>query len=265
SLDPRDVEFSMYALRAGALALLPKPPGPAAGDFDRITRRFTETIKAMSQVKVVRHRPPRGPTATAPAAPPRARPMRILAIAVSTGGPTALNRLFSSLRGDLNAPILVVQHMAPEFIGGLAAWLNLSASLKVKVAEDGERLVPGVAYLAPDNRHLGVSASHAILLSGDPPIDGFRPSGTYLFESVARVYGAAATALILTGMGRDGVEGLRTLHKAGGHVIAQDEETSVVFGMPREAIAAGCTHRVLPLNLMPGYLEQLLNDGRQVK
>jgi two-component system chemotaxis response regulator CheB len=153
----------------------------------------------------------------------------------------------------------------PEFIEGLASWLNLSAALKVKVAEDGEPLTPGVAYLAPDNQHLGVSPSHAILLSRDPPIDGFRPSGTFLFASVARTYGPAAAALILTGMGRDGVEGLRTLYQAGGHVIAQDEESSVVFGMPGEAIASGCTHSVLSLPQIPDYLARLLNNRRQSK
>jgi two-component system chemotaxis response regulator CheB len=265
SLDPHDVEFSMHALRAGALALLPKPRGPAADDFERIARRFTETVKSMSQVKVVRHWPPRRPTPVEPppAVPARETRVRVLAIAASTGGPTALNRVFSSLRGDLNVPILVVQHMVPEFIEGLASWLNLSAALKVKVAEDGEPLTPGVAYLAPDNQHLGVSASHAVLLSRDPPIDGLRPSGTFLFASVARVYGPAGAGLILTGMGRDGVEGLRELHSAGGHVIAQDEETSVVFGMPREAIASGCTHSVLPLSQIAGYLGQLLNNRSQ--
>jgi two-component system chemotaxis response regulator CheB len=150
-------------------------------------------------------------------------------------------------------------------MGGLAAWLNLTSALRVKVAEDGEPLLPGVAYLAPDNRHLGVSASHAIQLSREPPIDGFRPSATYLFESVAKVFGAEVLALMLTGMGRDGVEGLRSLHKAGGHVIAQDEETSVVFGMPAEAIAAGCTHCVLPLFQIPAYLGQMLNNGSEPK
>jgi two-component system, chemotaxis family, protein-glutamate methylesterase/glutaminase len=265
SLDPHDVEFSMYALRAGALALLPKPRGLASGDFDRMVKRFTETIKAMSQVKVVRHWAPRQPMVAEapPAVPVREIRVQVLAIAASTGGPTALNRLFSSLRGDLNVPVLVVQHMVPEFIGGLASWLNLSAALKVKVAEDAEPLLPGVAYLAPDNQHLGVSASHAIQLSSDPPMDGFRPSGTFLFASVARIYGPAAAALILTGMGRDGVEGLRMLHNAGGHVIAQDEKTSVVFGMPGEAIASGCTHSVLPLFQIPGYLSQLLNNRSQ--
>ena len=267
SLDPHDVEFSMYALRAGALALLPKPRGPASGDFDRITRGLTETVKAMSQVKVVRHWAPRQPVLTAapPLALPSATRMRVLAIAASTGGPTALSRIFSNLRGDLHVPVLVVQHMSPEFIGGLAAWLNLTSALKVKVAEEGEPLAPGVVYLAPDNRHMGVSASLAIGLSSGPAIDGFRPSATFLFQSIAKVYGADSVALILTGMGRDGVEGLRTLYNAGGHIIAQDEETSVVFGMPGEAIAAGCTHCVLPLFQIPGYLGQLSTHWSESK
>jgi two-component system chemotaxis response regulator CheB len=118
----------------------------------------------------------------------------------------------------------------------------------VKVAQDGEPLSPQTVYLAPDELHIGTAAKGgAIALSEAPPIGGFRPSGNYLFESVARTYGPTALALILTGMGDDGVVGLRAIRNAGGQIIAQDEKTSIVFGMPGAAVAAGLAHLVLPL------------------
>ena len=247
-----DVETSMHALRAGALAVLEKPAGPAAPDFEESARNLIANVKAMSQVKVVRHwRPrkeaePRKQEATARA--------KVVAIATSTGGPAALNRLLAELPGDFPLPILVVQHITRGFIGGLADWLNKSARLHVKVAEQGETLSPHVVYLAPDNFHLGVTGSGIVALSNEPPRDGFRPSGSSLFESAARAYGSSVLALILTGMGDDGVEGLRTVRRAGGHIIAQDEGSSVIFGMPGAAIASGLADVVLALDDIPAHL-----------
>jgi two-component system chemotaxis response regulator CheB len=195
--------------------------------------------------------------ARAPAPPPRrARSRaRIVAIAASTGGPPALSRILSELPADFRAPILVVQHIAEGFAEGLAKWLGASSKLRVKVAADGEPLADGVVYLAPDGRHLGVERER-IALSNDAPIDGFKPSGTWLFRSVARSFGAAALGLILTGMGRDGVEGLRALHAAGGTVVAQDQESSVIYGMNGEAVLAGLTDDVLPLDALAYLLMQ---------
>src|SRR5690606_2595205 len=150
-----------------------------------------------------------------------------------------LRRILSELPGDFRAPIVIVQHMALGFIGGLAQWLTGCSNLPVKVAEHGEPLRGRTVYVAPDRRHLTVSTKYQITLSSRPPIDGFRPSATHLFKCAARAYGASVAAVILTGMGRDGVEGLKAVQAAGGLVLAQDEATSVVYGMPREAIAAG--------------------------
>jgi two-component system chemotaxis response regulator CheB len=132
------------------------------------------------------------------------------------------------------------------------------AALKVKVAEDGEPLVAGTVYVAPDDRHLGVAPPGLILLSAAPPVGGFRPSGTALFWSLARVYGAGAVGLILTGMGSDGAEGLVALRRAGGRVIAQDEASSVVFGMPGAAVAAGAVDAVVPLEAIAERLVALV-------
>jgi two-component system chemotaxis response regulator CheB len=265
-----DVEASMDTLRAGAMALLPKPPGPESPTFEEAAGQLITIVKAMSQVKVVRHwrsavadaRPRKHPDqgtegTTFPAAPRRPGAGsfgRILTIATSTGGPAALHRLLADLPGDFPVPILVVQHITEGFTPGLADWLNKVSPLHVKVAQQGEMLAPHTVYLAPDDLHLGLSSRSAIALSSAPPVGGFRPSGTFLFESAARAFGSSTVALILTGMGEDGVAGLRTVRQHGGRIIAQDETSCVIFGMPGSAIAAGLPDLVLPLDAMAARL-----------
>lgn len=260
SFDVRDIEVSMNALRLGALTVLPKPPGPESTAFAEAVRQFVATVKAMSQVKVVRRWPERAVTSPEAARIPAAGAgrARVVAIAASTGGPAAMHRLFSGLPGDLPVPVLVVQHMAPGFVGGFAAWLNSVSPLRVKVADDGELLGPGVVYLAPDGHHLGVAGQAVVRLSSDSPLEGFRPSGTHLFRSVGASYGPSAIALILTGMGEDGVAGLRAVREAGGRVYAQDEASSVVFGMPRKAVEAGLVDAVLsPEDMAARVMEEV--------
>lgn len=258
--DLREVEISMHALRLGALAVLAKPPGPESPDFEEQCQRLVQTVKAMAQVKVVRRWPERTPAAPQPLLSPlhaTERP-RVVALVASTGGPAALAHLLCDLTPDFGLPLLVVQHMAKGFSEGFAAWLNtVGASLRVTVARDGELLCPRTVYVAPDDRHLGVGDGRTIAVSDAAPIDGFRPSGTFLFESVARSFGGAMVAVILTGMGADGVAGLRAVRIAGGRIIAQDEETSVVFGMSGAAISAGLTDATLPLGAIGARLRDL--------
>ncbi len=273
SLDTREVELAMQALRVGALAALRKPPGPESPGFEEAAQKLIATIKAMSQVKVVRHWRARSPERAARNAedfrlhaPNSARRTSLVAIATSTGGPGALHRILSRMPGDFAAPILVVQHNTPGFMTGLVTWLNGSCDVPVKVAEQGEVLLPHTVYLAPDERHLGVSNQGAVLLSDAPLIGGFRPSGTYLFDSAARAYGASLIAVILTGMGEDGVAGLKTVRETGGQIIAQDEKSSVVWGMPGAAVAAGLADLVLPLDAISARLVDLIRDqGRGEK
>ncbi len=259
STEDRDVEVAMHALRAGALCVLQKPVGPPSPAFTDASQKLVATIKAMAQVKVVRH----WRSAQSPRLPPRcgghtdARGA-LVAIAASTGGPAALQRLLSELPGDFPVPILVVQHISPGFAPGLAAWLNTTCDLAVKVAQQGEALAPHTVYLAPDHQHLGVLGQSTIVLSSTLPIRGFRPSGTFLFEAVARAFGASAVAVVLTGMGEDGVEGLRAIRQAGGRIIAQDRKSSVVFGMPGAAIAAGLADMTLALESISPRLVELV-------
>ncbi len=256
SCDVREVEISMHALRLGALHLLAKPVGPDAPDFDEQSRRLIQTIKAMSQVKVVRRwaqraQPPPAPVSSAGAAP------RIVAIAASTGGPAALAQVLAEIRGDFTLPVLVVQHIARGFTEGFASWLNTVSSLRVKVAEHGEALRPKSVYIAPDDRHLGLADRATIEVSTAPAIGGFRPSGTYLFDSVAKVFGSSAVAVILTGMGQDGVAGLRSVRAGRGRIIAQDEQSSVVFGMPAAAAEQGLADVMVSLGAIAFHLREL--------
>lgn len=261
-LDVRDVAYSLEALRAGALALLPKPGSPGTGTFAEQSGHFVATVKAMAQVRLVRRRaepqkqkvPPLAP----PARPRRAVRPRAVGMVASTGGPAALHRILGALPADFPLPILVVQHIAIGFSEGLASWLDSASPLSVQVARDGEPLRPGRVYVAPDNRHLGIGPDRRILLSDAPPVAGFRPSGTFLFETMARVFGPASLGVVLTGMGRDGADGLRLVRQAGGTVLAQDEATSDVFGMPAEVIREGIADHVLPLHSIATQLTNLV-------
>lgn len=256
-----DVEMSMHALRAGALEVLQKPPGPGAAGFEEASRKLVQLVKSMASVKVVRHwrdgrTRDRLSTGQVRTPTPEAPWKRLVAVAASTGGPAALQRLLAGLPGDFPAPILVVQHICAGFMEGLAVWLNSVCDLRVKIAEQGETLQARTVYLASDGRHLGVMEQGTILLSNAAPIGGFKPSATFLFESAARVLGSATVAVVLTGMGNDGVAGLNVVRAAGGEVIAQDQKTSVIFGMPGAAVAAGLPDQVLPLDeIAPALLK----------
>lgn len=263
SVSGRDVELSLNAIRAGALMVLAKPDDPQSARFDGRREELVTMAKAMARVKVVRRWPSR-PGAARPAPPLRLAPgaaIRLVAVAASTGGPAALQRILSALPRDFAAPILVVQHIATGFVGGLAEWLSASCNLRVKVAEHGEPLLKRTVFLAPDDRQLGVSPDGRVVVAAAPPVNGFRPSGTYLFASAAQTYGASVAAVILTGMGSDGVEGLRAVKAAGGRVLAQDEASSVVYGMPGEAVAAGIVDAVLATDEMAPRLVELVAGG----
>lgn len=254
------VNLSFDATASGALTVVAKPDGPESPGFDTRRAEFVSLIKSMSQVKVVRRWNRHSPMSTPPkpsVVPSANRTAQVIAVAASTGGPAVLLDIVRDLPAEFPLPLLVVQHIARGFAGGLAEWLNAGARLKVKIAEHGEALRRGTVYLAPEDRHLGVNPGGTVLLSPTPAIGGFRPSATFLFRSVARVYGKETAAVILTGMGRDGVDGLGDVRAVGGQVIAQDEASSVVYGMPQEAVRAGVVDTIIPAAQIAGYLAQI--------
>jgi two-component system chemotaxis response regulator CheB len=251
---PRDVEAGLSAIRFGALTVLPKPPGPGAAGHHVGSQRLVTMVKALADVKVIRRRA----SAAVLPRPVGATTVDVVGVAASTGGPPAVCRLLQHLPPDLPVPVVVVQHIVEGFLPGLAAWLRSEVPFPVGVAGHGERLEPGAVYLAPDGAHLEVDGRLRAALSDADPVGGFRPSATVLFRSLARGLGPRAVGVVLTGMGRDGLEGARELRGAGGRVLAQDEATSVVFGMPGAVAQAGVAHLVAPVEELAADLTATL-------
>lgn len=241
--DPASVEVSLRAVRAGALTVLPKPGGPGTPGFERDAARLVSLVKALADVKVVRARRTELPAAAPVRRPSSREPIAVVGVAASTGGPAAVFRFLQTLPRHLDVPVLVVQHIAEGFVPGLVRWLASATVLPVCTAEDGDKLAGGTVYVAPDGHHLGVGDG-VIRLSDAPKVGGFRPSADVLFRSLADSYGSGATAVVLTGMGIDGVDGARAVRAAGGLVLSQDEGSSVVFGMPRAVADAGLADAV---------------------
>lgn len=246
SLSQDQASMTFEALRAGAVTIVETPGGPHHPRHAETARTLVETVRLMAGVKVIRRWPARRPRASgAPRPPATTRRVRLVAIGASTGGPAVVADILERLPAGAGAPILLVQHIAPGFVAALATWLGTRTRLGVKLAEPRETLRPATVYVAPDGHHLGVDAGGRVVLSDAPPRDGFRPSASFLFESVAETVGAGAMGVLLTGMGRDGAAGLRRLREAGGVTVAQDRESSIIFGMPREAIRLDAAQHIL--------------------
>ena len=184
----------------------------------------------------------------------------IIAIGASTGGPKALLQLLRGLASAPQARILIVQHIAKGFAAGLAAWLDRESPFRVRLARAGDRPQPGEALLAPPNQHMQLQGGR-IVLSDGAPRHACRPSVDALFESLATAAAPQVIGVLLTGMGRDGAAGLLALHQAGARTIVQDQASSVIFGMPKAAIALGAAQQTLPLDQIPTALLRLL--GRE--
>ena len=246
--------FRTYeALAAGALDVLEKPLGnEPADDWER---KLVATVKLLSRIKVITHPRARLSARKLPAeslAETMARTagdLRCLAIGASTGGPAALAQILSSLPKGFPLPILMVLHIGTAFAESLAEWLDGQSTIRVRHAVHGELLPKrgdGRVVMAPPDRHLIVRAGR-LLLTTDPERHSCRPAVNSLFESLAAELGSGVAACLLTGMGRDGADGLLAIRRAGGVTIAQDEASSVVFGMPGEAVRIGAASRILPL------------------
>ena len=259
-----DMEKTFHAVEAGALAIVRKPCGPGHPGFATDAEELIRTVKTMSEVRVVRRWPKRTTTAvSAPqvlAVPAPKQTINVVAIGASTGGPTALQELFCALPGSFSVPIMAVQHMTRGFMEGFTRWLAQSSGLPVHVASAGELLLPGHIYFAPEDKHMLVGKDFRIHLSDASPENGLRPAVSVLFRSVAEAFGANAAAVLLTGMGRDGAQELKQLHQCGAVTLIQDRETSVVYGMPGEALLLGAADHVLPPAKIAAALAHLVTE-----
>jgi two-component system chemotaxis response regulator CheB len=269
SLSVNEVTTAFRAMEAGALAVVQRPAGMGHPDHEETATDLVRTVKLLSEVKVVRRwaRPPRA--AVNPAVPPPTElhplktpaEIKLITLGASTGGPPVLQTILSGLPANFPAPVLIVQHMAAGFINGFAEWLAQTSSLPVHVATHGEPILPGHVYVAPDGFQMKVGMGGKILLTSDDPENGLRPSVSYLFRSVANLYGPNAIGVLLTGMGNDGAVELKLLREKGGVTIAQDKESSVVHGMPGEAINLGAATYILSPERIAAALKSLV-DGR---
>ena len=258
------IDLTIRALELGAVDFVKKPGGPISLDMDAVRDRLIDALRASREVNlrgvpVLARR--NGARLAARSAEGGSWATRAVAIAASTGGPRALAELVPALRADLDAAVLIVQHMPAGFTKSLAERLDLHSALRVAEGRDGERVVHNRVYLAPGGQHMRVRLQGGvpvIALDSTPPVWGVRPSADPLFRSVADVFGAASIGVVLTGMGRDGAEGLRAIHEAGGPGVAQDRATSIIYGMPHAALLAGGVDQVLPLQALAATLTDLL-------
>lgn len=263
SYNANDADKSFRAIEAGALAIVRKPAGLGHPDYPNDADELIKTVKTMSEIKVVKRWPRYRKEAQAlnfPAVAARIAPekIRIVAIGASTGGPAVIQEIFSVLPKDLPVPVLVVQHMALGFMENFVKWLDATTGFPSHIATNGEYLAPGHAYFAPDGLHMLAGRDNRIVLSPDPPENGLRPSVARLFRSVAETFGSNSVGVLLTGMGRDGAEDLKLLRSKGAVTVAQDEESSIIFGMPGEAVRLGAAEYVLPPERIAGLLAQLV-------
>ena len=264
TLNSSDVKDSFRAIEAGAVAVLQKPVGINHPRHRQMAQELIRTIKLMSEIKVVRRWHNRRQNALQQKALDglnKNKKVQILAMGASTGGPPAIQWILRQLT-DFPVPILIVQHITPGFLDGFADWLQRTCPLNIQIAKDGAPLLPKNVYLAPDGCHLGVKRPGVSLLSDSEPENGLRPAVSFLFRSVAQVYGQNAVGILLTGMGKDGAKELKLLRQKGAITIVQDEESSVVWGMPGEASRIGAATHTLPIEQIGRTLNELVNCNK---
>jgi len=250
-LTAEGAEVTLRALNAGAVDFVRKPSGTVPIDIARVAEELTGKLRAaaLSNVRALTAPPPPTPQPRL-AAPrvPRAICDRVVAIGTSTGGPRALQAVVPRLPGDLPAAVLIVQHMPPRFTKSLADRLNSESALTVKEAEPGDEVRNGMALVAPGDYHMRVANGRRIELTQEPPLWGVRPAVDIMVASAADVFGARTLGVVMTGMGHDGRDGCGVVRRVGGRVIAEDESTCVIFGMPRAVQEAGYATAVVPLD-----------------
>jgi two-component system chemotaxis response regulator CheB len=246
----KEPEDAIRYMDAGALAVVLRPAPFELLQFTAFRKELIQTVKLMSEIKVVKHFHQNRNTHVKPVIQgignkDDVKRIQVIAIGASTGGPLALQVILSRLPKELSVPVLIVQHIAIGFVKVFQKMLSSTSGIKLKIAEEGETISAGIGYIAPDNFHMGVSAERKIVLSNQPPENGSKPSVSFLFRSVAQTFGPNSLGVLLTGMGKDGADELKDMKDKGALTVVQNEESSVVFGMPGEALRIGASSNAL--------------------
>lgn len=260
AVEASEVDRAFVAIKRGALDVMEKPELAREGAREEFAALLRDKVRFLSRIRVIRHPRRKLRPADQLVALPEGSPHSILAIGASTGGPKAVMRLLKGLPANFAGAVFVVQHIAPGFAGGFATWLDRECALPVRLARDGATCRAGEALVAPDGMHLTL-VDGTVRLSDLPPVNCCRPSIDVFFDSLARQRCDQVVAVLLTGMGRDGAQGMLHVKEAGGTTIVQDEPSCAVFGMPKAAIALDAADQVVPLDLIPSVLEKLFATG----
>lgn len=275
SITTAGAKTTIEALNAGAFDFIPKPGANSLEENKReLLKKLNSIILSITSklsYKLRQTKPTHSsPTSSSKVPIVNTSPKfisRVVAIGISTGGPNALSKMLPEIPGTLPVPVLIVQHMPATFTKSLASSLDAKCQLTVVEAEDGMVIEKGTAYIAPGGRHMYIDKESVfkvvIRLCDDPPENNCRPAADYLFRSVASVYGKGALGVVMTGMGGDGAKGTVVLKKNKAHIVAQDEASCTVYGMPNEAVKLGCVDTQLPLNKIASYITDCCTgDGR---
>jgi two-component system, chemotaxis family, protein-glutamate methylesterase/glutaminase len=258
-------EMALRLLKAGAVDIFAKPKSGLQADYQAAQAALIHKIKLLAGVKVFTK--PIKPALVYPSVSSLHQPLlhgrpdayKILVIGASTGGPQTLQKLLSQLPEHFPLPVVCIQHISEGFLGGLVNWMNAECRLTVKIAQEGETLQPGKVYFAPDNQHLLLDRQGRCFYAAPTSVSGHCPSVDKTFQCVAQNYGAGTIAALLTGMGRDGATGLMEIAQAGGLTIAQDEASSIIFGMPQEAIRLGAAQQILDIHAIAPFILKSLD------
>ncbi len=281
-LQARQVPFA--AIEAGALEVLPKPNLASGSDWDGVSAQLLQKVRVLSRVRVVRRRRGASPVSTMPEAAPASEPQppkkvrgldivagwlpEVIVIGASTGGPMCLRRIIREIPAGFPVPIALVQHIGDEFVPGLAEWLGQNASVPVVLARNGEPVRPGTVVVAPGGVHIRLEPGHVVRFDRGPRLHHCKPAVDVLFHSAAKAFRSRVVAVLLTGMGRDGADGMRAIKQGRGLTIAQDEESSTVYGMPGAAVELGAVDQIMAPAEIGQWLAELpaaktaWNEGR---
>jgi two-component system chemotaxis response regulator CheB len=257
TVDEREITHAFSAIKKGALDVMEKPgevDSVANGEF---ASRLVEKVRLLARIRVIRHPRRRTREDIAPGISYREGERNVLAIGASTGGPKAVMSILKSLPEGFNAATFIVQHIAQGFTRGFAQWLDQESSIRVRLAADGDEAVKGTALVAPDDCHM-IFEQGKVRLVRSEPVNCCRPSIDVFFNSLAAEYGARVLGVLLTGMGRDGAQGLLHIKEQGGMTLVQDEQSCTVFGMPKAAISLDAVDEVLPLAGIPAAIRRII-------
>ncbi|MCB1166337.1 MAG: chemotaxis response regulator protein-glutamate methylesterase [Leptospiraceae bacterium] len=259
SLTQAGAHITMQALESGAMEFVPKPAGDTGIRLEDLEHQIETKVTGLVLSLKEKSSPPPKPSKGLRLQGPHK--LRLALIGASTGGPQSLQEIFTHIASSFPLPIVVVQHMPPIFTAAFAQRLNRVSGLTVFEAESGQVLLPGHAYVAPGGKHLDFQKKGdalSIIVDGEsPPLNAHRPSVDFTLHKAIDHLAGEILAVIMTGMGRDGVEALVRLHEAGGVVLAQDEASSIVYGMNRRAIEAGAVDEILPLKELAGRMVEI--------